>query len=160
MDKHVRIQLPQHNVVFYFIRKKWHPKLSQWKLILETLKKSITNHTAFFLMMLHPENSIWITELWRGLLLDLCVYHLNVLQVTISSVSLKMMLQNRICLCKHHLGMKKKMKPTSLFNHYIPSPLVYLSLTLTAVTPQNGKNLSVRKPFINHNFSDLNNFFL
>lgn len=100
MDRHVRIQLPQYNVVVYSICKKWHHKLSQWKLILETLKKSITNHTAFFLTMLHTENSIWITELWRGLLLDLCVCHLNVLQVAICSVSLKTMLQNKICLCK------------------------------------------------------------
>lgn len=55
--------------------------------------------------------------------------------------------------------MKKKMKPTSLFSHYIPSPLEYLSFTLAAVTPQSGKNLSVRQPLLNHHFSDLNNFF-
>lgn len=123
-------------------------------------KKSITKDRAFFLMMLHTENSIWIMELWGGLLLDLCVYHLKVLQVTICSVPLKMMAQNRICHYKHQLGVNKKMEPASLFNHYIPSPLVHLSFTLAAVTPQNSKNLSVRQPFINHHFSDFDDIFL
>jgi len=70
------------------------------------------------------------------------------------------MVQNRISLRKNHLGVKKKMEPVSLFRHYIPSPLVHLSFTLAAVTPQNGKRLSVKKPLINHHFSDLNDIFL
>lgn len=112
-------------------------------------------------MMLHAENSIRIMELWWQLLLDLCVYvpfkgfaGNNLLSPTENNV------QNRICLCKHHLGVKRKMEPTLLLNHYIPSPLVHLSFTLAAVTPQNSKYLSVRKPFINCHFSDFNDIFL
>lgn len=50
-----------------------------------------------------------------------------------------------------HLGVKNKMEPTSFFNHYVPSPLLHPSFMLEAVTPQNGKNLSVIKHFFEFN---------